>query len=746
MKRTTRGLLFVIVVFVSSGLLVARAQPAPSTTREISNTAAFARLYGVMRFFYPGDAAASLNWNRVAVDGVARVRTAPDSDALAAELRAMFAQLGPGIEIAASLSAYRAPAASAEPLVAWRYTGAGAADRVTSSAYAAKRTGREQRAAITGFTGFAQAFAAPDVRGRAIRLRAQARATAHDALSGGALWLRVDHGTQSPAFFDNMSDRLIRDAVWREYSIVGTVSADATSIVFGVMVNGAATAYFDALELAVQDADGTWRALPIKDAGFEADAGDPSWNRVGTANAQVNRVAEDAREGRQFVRISPTAPMSAAELFADAAPAIGDHIDVDLGGGVRARVTLALTDTQAKSRATVATPAPHASDLDERLADVVVAWNFYRHFYPYFTDAAVDWDARLQPQLLAAYQATTRDGEADALRRLVADARDGHGHVTDTRGRNMVNMVNVVNMVGTLPVQVALVESQVVVAATRDAAIPAGAVVTAIDGAPARDRFEALVGLQSGSGQWRPFAASQELVMCTSGTPVKLIIDNGRGAVDRVVRCEGLERPAEKRPPQTSELSPGVWYVDITRAKTADVTPILGSLAKARAVIFDVRGYPTDAGLEILPHLIGAPEHDRWMHVAKIAGPFGRTAGWVDEGWDLQPAAPKLSGKIVFLTDGRAISYAESVMGYIHDRHLATIIGSTTAGTNGNIATFGVPGGFSIIFTGMRVTGHDGQSVHHLVGVKPDVPVVPTIAGLRAGKDEVLERALSLVQ
>jgi hypothetical protein len=46
----------------------------------------------------------------------------------------------------------------------------------------------------------------------------------------------------------------------------------------------------------------------------------------------------------------------------------------------------------------------------------------------------------------------------------------------------------------------------------------------------------------------------------------------------------------------------------------------------------------------------------------------------------------------------------------------------------------------------MRVTGHDGTTPHHLAGVKPDVPVTPTLAGLRAGRDEVLERAVSVVR
>jgi len=134
----------------------------------------------------------------------------------------------------------------------------------------------------------------------------------------------------------------------------------------------------------------------------------------------------------------------------------------------------------------------------------------------------------------------------------------------------------------------------------------------------------------------------------------------------------------------------------------------LDILATARGVIFDVRGYPTDAGAWVLPHMLDTPETDRWMHVAKIVGPFGRIAGWQSVGWNLTPAAPRLAGKAVFLTDGRAISYAESVMGYVAGRHLATIVGSPTAGTNGNIATFQVPGEFTIVFTGMRVTGHDG--------------------------------------
>jgi hypothetical protein len=218
------------------------------------------------------------------------------------------------------------------------------------------------------------------------------------------------------------------------------------------------------------------------------------------------------------------------------------------------------------------------------------------------------------------------------------------------------------------------------------------------------------------------------------------------GAQTSHLRCDANEPALEKRPPELGALTGGVWYVDLSRVKMTQLTPALSQLASATGVIFDLRGYPTDAGFALLPHLLDAAEHDRWMHVAEITGPFGQVAGWKDFGWDLQPADPRLRGHIVFLTDGRAISYAESVMGYVADHKLGTIVGGTTAGTNGNVATFAVPGGFVVSFTGMRVTRHDGQTPYHLAGVTPDVPVAPTLAGLRAGRDEVLERGIALAR
>ena len=111
----------------------------------------------------------------------------------------------------------------------------------------------------------------------------------------------------------------------------------------------------------------------------------------------------------------------------------------------------------------------------------------------------------------------------------------------------------------------------------------------------------------------------------------------------------------------------------------------------------------------------------------------------------MEPLKPLLTAKIIFIIDGRAVSYAESYMGFIEHYKLATIVGQPTAGTNGNLNSFMLPGGYYVTFTGMRVVKHDG-SQHHGVGIIPNIRVERTIKGVREGKDEYLEKALELAE
>ena len=84
-------------------------------------------------------------------------------------------------------------------------------------------------------------------------------------------------------------------------------------------------------------------------------------------------------------------------------------------------------------------------------------------------------------------------------------------------------------------------------------------------------------------------------------------------------------------------------------------------------------------------------------------------------------------------------------MGIVEAYRLGAIVGEATAGTNGNVNPFVLPGGYRVTWTGMRVLKHDG-SRHHGVGILPTIPVTRTIKGVAAGRDEFLERAIVFVE
>jgi len=97
------------------------------------------------------------------------------------------------------------------------------------------------------------------------------------------------------------------------------------------------------------------------------------------------------------------------------------------------------------------------------------------------------------------------------------------------------------------------------------------------------------------------------------------------------------------------------------------------------------------------------------------------------------------------LIDERAISQSEHSGLFYEAANGTTLIGSQTAGANGDVTFFTLPGGIRVSFTGHDVRHADGRQLQR-VGLKPDVEVAPTRAGVRAGKDEVLERAVKYLE
>ena len=193
------------------------------------------------------------------------------------------------------------------------------------------------------------------------------------------------------------------------------------------------------------------------------------------------------------------------------------------------------------------------------------------------------------------------------------------------------------------------------------------------------------------------------------------------------------------------ELADRITYIDLTSIEPSELDQTVQSLVEVRGVVFDLRGYPRGPVHDVLEHLIVEPDDWKgWMRVLLARGPDGDLVEAERFEWNQQSKEPRIGAPVVFLTNEQAISYSESILGLVKFHGLGTIVGSNTAGSNGNVVRLSLPGGFRVTCTGMYVIGPDGGPLQGL-GIEPDMQVLPTIEGLRAGRDEVLEHALEWI-
>lgn len=370
-------------------------------------------------------------------------------------------------------------------------------------------------------------------------------------------------------------------------------------------------------------------------------------------------------------------------------------------------------------------------------ADGIAAWNVARHFYPYWSVVSIDWDAVLRKWLAAQPPQQSREHLREALRRLIAPLDDGHGRIIDTKDKRPKQL---------LPITVRpLGDRWVVEASAAPDRVKPGDVIVAVGNMPADRYFAALMAIQSGSPQFVRWRAARDFVLGPVGETLALRVARAGKLVNTSLKFDQPKTTFMPRPEPFAEVRPGIYYVDLSRFDAAAFGAAREKLAAASGIVFDLRGYPSPDASQVVRFWLTGPDTAQWMVVPRFDKPFGRyDTGW-SFGWQVEGDGAIAKARKALLVDGRALSYAESLIGYFAGQKTGRILGERSGGANGNVDIAALPSGLNYLFTGMKVTRHDG-SVFHREGFAPDEEVAPTIAGLAAGRDEVLERAVASLQ
>ena len=385
-------------------------------------------------------------------------------------------------------------------------------------------------------------------------------------------------------------------------------------------------------------------------------------------------------------------------------------------------------------------PAP---DTSYRLLALFRFWSVIDRFYPY-KKLIGDWDAVLTEFIPRFEAAEGADAYARTVIELAARLEDGHVQVLGPPA--------VWDVIGArlLPVEVRPVEGKFIVIA-KDKALPAdadiriGDEVVRVDGELLHDRVQRL---------WKYFTASTEPARLA--TVVHFALRGARDSMaelelvgadgkSRTVRIARMRTPVYGDGPVWRVIPPGIGYIDLTRLTSAQVDEAMDAVKGTKALIFDMRGYPKGTGWAIAPRIN--------TKNATVSAIFSRpeisvmTEDMVESRFSFEQGLastdkPKFTGRTVMLIDDRAISQAEHTGLWFEAANGTRFIGSNSAGADGDTTNTVLPGGIYVFFTGHEVRHADGRQLQR-IGLVPDIRVTPTIRGIRAVKDEVLDAAVA---
>lgn len=190
-------------------------------------------------------------------------------------------------------------------------------------------------------------------------------------------------------------------------------------------------------------------------------------------------------------------------------------------------------------------------------------------------------------------------------------------------------------------------------------------------------------------------------------------------------------------------INKDIAYLYLGTIKSKYLPQIMEEIKDTKGLVIDLRCYPSEFVVFSLGgYLMPTSKEFVKFSKSRITAPgfFAMTkstkVGYKNDNW--------YKGKLIILINEMTQSQAEYTTMAFRVAPTATIIGSTTAGADGNVSKFYLPGGIMTMISGIGVYYPDGRETQR-IGIVPDIELKPTIEGIKRGKDEVLEKAIEII-
>ena len=714
--------------------------------KKIENIHAFTKLYGYVRWFHPSDEAQEIDWKKFAVYGVKQVEKAPDDEALRDSLLKLFRPIAPTLIISlegertVKFPNYKPDNPEKFKKTYWQHLGVDLGGK--SGFFKSRRINRpnhdeNQQVELSYMGEVKEGWA-----GKKIRLSFEAK-------SAGKI--KVFFGPTSNYIFKKIvanptgiQGEIFECNKWGQCQMDWVPSKSDNGFIFGIIRMDSKTLYIDNIKLDYLVND-QWKTYAIENGTFKFK---PELNRewpIGVPKKlhykkNAEWVKKYSDNNHDYCLKLPYSEKLFQEIPHDKPSllkSIGSNLNIRLPIMLYATedYTYPIGDTSELIKLKGTIEKIEYAHPYNWLGAYVIAWNIIEHFFPYHDEGKLQWKKELEPGITALYNTKSNQLALKVFRKLMSKTKDGHLTIQSLYEDKTCY----------LPLRWQWINEQLLIIGSRDNEIPRGSIVKKIEDQQAKAYFNKVSPLGPAPTKGYHFYRMEKYALkgaCHDS--IKLSINVHKGKTRKLYLHFNRSTPLFGNPNDTLRrfrlFENGIVYCNLERLGHDSYINHLDQIKNSKAVIFDLRNYPSEAALTIITQLLKHKDTIKPYQVPKVIFPDREKMDYKKAGWNLEPAKNGLSQPVVFLTNSMAISYAESILLWVKHYGLGTIIGQPTAGTNGNVNSIWLPIG-KLRFTGLKVEFPDGTQ-HFARGVLPDIEVKQTVEAFREGRDLQLEKAV----
>ncbi|EJL74936.1 S41 family peptidase [Chryseobacterium populi] len=373
-------------------------------------------------------------------------------------------------------------------------------------------------------------------------------------------------------------------------------------------------------------------------------------------------------------------------------------------------------------------------------------WNYVEYFFPYKYETDQNWNEVLTEMIPKFAEINNDTAYHLTLAELVTKVDDSHAFLFSP----LISL----NQYGrrTIPVEYKYAEGKLVVTIINPIKfdepnlLKTGDVIYDINGKTIPQMVNSLGKYIPASNSWGKVKKVKNLLLFSNHDSIDLKLErNGQNLALKIktylLRDIVHEKNSQPEKWKYLDKSRKTGYVNMELIEREDLDEMYASLKNTESIIFDLRNYPRQTILPLSKLLL--PENTIYYQFnypeTHYPGKF-----YIRKNSIGRKNSEYYKGNVVVLVDENTQSQAETTTMMFKQHPKAKIIGSYTSGANGDIIRFKIAD-LDTSFTGLGAYYPDGKETQR-IGIIPDIIIQPTVAGIRKGKDEVLERALEYLK